>query len=127
MKLTLPLPPNIANARMHWRVKLKAKKAYWQACSNAVLLGGVKMSAPPTPPERARITATMYVHQYMDADNAMARLKFTTDWLVGNGYIADDSRKHLEYAGLPEQVIDRKRPRVEIEVTALRERGVPVT
>lgn len=118
MKLTLPLPPNIANGRMHWRVKQKHKRAYWDLCDMYRLAG--ETPAPPTsPPAKARFTVTLYLHQMMDDGNAMNRLKWTEDWLTANGYIADDSRKHLEYAGLPEQVIDRKRPRVEIVVEAV--------
>jgi hypothetical protein len=40
------------------------------------------------------------------------------DWLSGL-YIAGDARKALTWAGIPGQVIDRKRPRVELVISAL--------
>jgi len=117
MILTVPLPPNAANARRHWRVALKEKKAYWERLA--------LMKRPPPdcylPPLVAHISVTMYVHNIMDPDNAMARLKPLLDWLVAWDYIADDSPKALKWAGLPEQVIDRKNPRVVLEIKSIAE------
>jgi hypothetical protein len=48
----------------------------------------------------------------------MARLKWPVDFLVKDGWIADDGPDHLEWE-MPAQVVDRKRPRVEIELTEL--------
>ena len=37
MKLTLPLPPNRANAREHWRVTHRKKKAYYAEAQRALM------------------------------------------------------------------------------------------
>lgn len=117
MRLVLPLPPNAANSRRHWRVALKDKKAYWGVLD---AMWVARMIPPPTRnllDGPARISVTYYIWNPMDDDNAMARLKPLIDWLVGAGYLPGDSRKVLKWAGIPEQVIDRKRPRVEIEIS----------
>lgn len=115
MRLVLPLPPNAANSRRSWRVALRDKKAYWGQCS--LLLSARRVPLPPpVRPERVRLTAVLYLHNFMDDDNAMARLKPVLDWLKGWGYIADDRRKNIEWSGLPEQHIDRQNPRCEIVV-----------
>ncbi len=114
--LALPLPPNIANGRMHWRVKLNAKKAYWETLDMMRTLRQIPRP-PAKPPARARITVTLYLYSAMDDDNAMSRFKYAGDWLVGNGYLPGDSRKELTWAGLPDQHIDRKNQRMEITIT----------
>ena len=53
----------------------------------------------------------------MDTDNLMARLKWPVDWIVKAGYLADDGPKVLEWE-MPQQVIDRRNMRVEIELEA---------
>lgn len=116
LTLTVPLPPNLANARMHWRVKLKAKKAYWETLSMLANMGKIPAEIVSRPP-RARIAVTLYLHSPMDDDNAMARVKWILDWFVTNGYLAGDSRKHLEWDGLPKQFIDRKHPRCVLTLT----------
>ncbi len=109
MKLTLPLPPNLANARLHWRAKVRKKDAYYMRC----LVAAPKR--PRLPYRRARIMVTLYTHQKMDADNLMARLKWPLDFLVKRGFIVDDSPDVLEW-GVPRQAIDRKNQRVKIEL-----------
>ena len=106
--LILPLPPNRANARWHWRTEVKLKAAYYLRC---------RAAAPPPrePYERCRIHATFYLHNLMDHDNLAARMKWPQDYLVGK-FIVDDDPAHLEWAGFPEQVIDRKDKRLVIEL-----------
>ena len=116
IKLVLPMPPNRANARKHWRVVLKEKKAYWERL-DLLYCARELPKAPKSPPERTRLKTQMYVFSIMDHDNAVARLKLALDWLVRAGYIADDSPKHLDLE-MPEQVVDRKNPRLEIELEA---------
>lgn len=112
-ELTLPLPLNLANSRMHWRKKNREKKNYFSNCD--LLLAGKQLPRPPRKPwERAEITVTMYLYSYMDDDNAMARLKWPIDYLRKAGYITDDRKRNLEYTGLPSQQIDRKNQRLEI-------------
>jgi hypothetical protein len=117
VKLVLPLPLNLANSRMHWRVKQREKRDYWEKLD---LLFYAKQLPPPPrkAPLKARIHATLYLHSPMDDGNAMNRMKWIEDWLKAWGYITDDSKKHLEWMGFPEQVIDRKNPRVEVELEA---------
>ena len=113
MKLTLPLPPNRANARWHWRTEKRKKDAYYEGC----LARYGKL--PPVTFFKATITARLYVHQLMDLDNLTARLKWPLDWLVWRGYIADDSPKVLVWTGEAQQLIDRKNQRIEIELEGI--------
>ena len=90
----LPLPDNLGNGRMHWRVKSKRKTAYYEALDTLALVEIL----PPRP-------ARMFLHpvaeiemrtvRRMDHDNAHARLKWVLDWLQTRGYIAND--RHLGY------------------------------
>jgi hypothetical protein len=114
VRLVLPLPPNAANLRRHWRVALKEKKAYWRTLN--MLAAAARFPVPPAPFDPARISAHLFVWNPMDDDNAMHRMKVVLDWLKGP-YIVDDSRKHLQWAGVPEQTIDRRNPRVEVTVS----------
>ena len=110
--LTLPLPPNAANARRNWRVALKQKKAYW---AHLNMLQG-RLYRPTEPLNPAHIAVRYHVWNLMDDDNAMHRAKPLLDWLKGV-YIVDDSRKHLVWDRIPEQVIDRKNPRVIVALS----------
>lgn len=114
MKLVLPMPPNRANQRKHWRVALKEKKAYWAAL-DALRLARRLPPIPEAPPRFVALKTKMYVFSIMDHDNAVARLKYALDWLKAWGYIADDSPKHLRLE-MPEQAVDRKNQRIEIEI-----------
>ena len=111
MKLTLPLPPNRANAREHWRVTHRKKTNYY---GRAVLT--LLAQRPSLPPVRLTLTATLYVWAKSDPDNLMARLKWPIDCLVNYGLLVDDNEKWLDLQ-MPTQVIDRKNQRVVIELT----------
>lgn len=117
MKLTVPLPPNAANSRRHWRVALKQKKEYWLALDYMQLAGRIP-HAPMTPLDPALIAVTLYLHNPMDHDNAMSRLKILLDWLKAASYIGDDSPSRLKWVGLPDQFVDRRNPRVELTLEA---------
>lgn len=105
----LPLPPNMANGRMHWRTKDRKRRAYFSECVVADYeQHGVAALATPTPMEKARIEITMRVARIHDHDNAVSRCKWAIDYLVNSGYLTDDSPKHLEWVAMPTQVIDRK-------------------
>ena len=114
MRITLPLPPNRANSRWHWRTEKRKRDAYFLRC----LVGVTKR--PIRPFERARLKATFHMHQLMDIDNLMARMKWPVDWLVRTGFIMDDSHKVLEWE-LPRQRVDRKFQRLEIDLEPLYE------
>jgi hypothetical protein len=113
IELTLPLPPALTNSNRgrsrHWRALHKERDAYWERLDWLVTLRQIP-SAPATPLERAEAEGVLYLWNPMDDGNAMARLKWLEDWLVRRGYLQNDSRKHLRWRGLPDQVIDRKNP-----------------
>lgn len=120
MKLTLPLPPNRANAREHWRVTHRNKVEYY---IQANLWIHRQMSLLDRPSRskaalgsRPTLTATFYLWAKMDRDNLVARLKWPIDCLVRYGLLVDDNEKWLDLQ-MPTQVIDRKNQRVEIELT----------
>lgn len=116
MKLTLPLPLNLANSRMHWRPKHSAKLEYWAMLDQRQMLNMIP--PPPAEPfESVTIEATWYLHGTpMDEDNAYARLKWPTDWLVSRGYIRDDKAKNVRLLP-PAQKVDRKNKRLELVIT----------
>jgi len=120
--LTLPLPPSLTNSGLgrsrHWRALEKEKKAYWATLDALQLTRRIPRLDAPMP--RAEISATLFLWNPMDDDGAMARLKWILDWMAKRGgFITDDRRKVLRWAGIPEQVIDRKNPRVEITLRAV--------
>ena len=114
IRLTLPLPPNRANAREHWRVTHRKKKKYYELAHNALRTQELEL---PYGCRRPTLTATFYVWSKMDPDNAAARMKFPIDALVKFGLLVDDSEKHLDFTEIPKQVIDRKSQRVEITLS----------
>ena len=116
IRLTLPLPPNRANAREHWRVTLRKKKAYYALADLALMKTCVRLKRPT-------LTATFYVWSKMDPDNATARLKWVIDSLVRHGIIVDDSEEHLDFTRIPKQVVDRKNQRVELVLATPGEEG----
>lgn len=97
--LTLPMPPNIANARMHWAAKLRHKRAWEQRA----IVGERGLRGRHRPMQRCRCTAVLVLRQRMDDDNSVARLKWVLDLLKIRGLVVDDKRPHLELTGIPEQ------------------------
>ena len=117
LTLTLPLPPNMANGRMHWRTKHRARTDYMRDCDTFQMLG----HAPPppfAPLSGVELSATLYVWATHDDDNALARTKWAADWLKTRGYIVDDKRPHCRFT-IPEQVIDRAHQRLVLTLTPL--------
>jgi hypothetical protein len=112
VKFTLPLPPNMANGRMHWRAKYEAQKS-WAA---RAIVAEPQLRGRHDVVPRAVVTAVLYVHQAMDDDNAVARIKWCLDLLVKRGILAGDKRPQCQLAGIPDQFVDRKNPRVELTV-----------
>jgi hypothetical protein len=115
MKLTMPLPGNRANARWHWTTEKILRDEFYLACD--VMCRGQRKNRKRW--DRVTIKATLYVWQLSDQDNLVARLKWPLDYLVIRRYILDDSPKVLEWVGMPEQEIDRKNQRVEIEINPI--------
>ena len=122
MKLTLPLPPNRANAREHWRVTHRKKVAYYEKAEMALTtqytsrVPGIYVPISQLSPQRMRLSARFYLWNKMDRGNLTARLKWIEDVLVNYGLLVDDNEKWLDLQ-MPTQVIDRKNQRVEIELT----------
>jgi hypothetical protein len=116
-----PMPPNLANARMHWRVKNRERQAYLGLLDGLQLAG--RLPAPPAAPfARAAIRSAMVVGGAMDDDNAMARHKWALDWLKTRGYIVDDRRTCLRWEDFPAQLVKRTRGvehHIELTVRAL--------
>lgn len=106
--LILPLPPNLGNARMHWRTKNTAKHKYWELLDHLWLVGMIPRAESTM--QKSRIEAQFVVGSRMDTDNSFARLKWALDWLKSADYITDDSPKHLEWVSIPTQEITRKKP-----------------
>ncbi|TVP60698.1 MAG: hypothetical protein EA351_00380 [Gemmatimonadales bacterium] len=117
IKLTLPLPLNIANSRMHWRAKNGRKVAYFAECNAWRLRRDNPANWGGDTPDRVAITARLYVWAQMDVDNLVARMKWPLDWLQDAEYIVDDRAPHLRWAAMPTQEIDRKNRRIEITLT----------
>jgi hypothetical protein len=115
-----PMPSNLANrasGKSHWRHLHSEKKAYWRTC-DTLQAGGILPPPPPLPWAKATIASRMVLGNLMDDSNAMNRHKWVEDWLVTRGYLVDDSRKHLTWAGIPEQRVSRKNePELEITLT----------
>ena len=114
MKLTLPLPPNMANASVHWRTKNRQRKEYLTLCDylrNPRPKWHSTRSGKLGPPPKVQITATLYHTHKSDPDGRMARIKWPVDWLTRNGYIVDDDDEHLVWAGVPTQVKCKKADR----------------
>ena len=116
MKLTLPLPPNRANAREHWRVTHRKKKEYYEKADLALYAQAGSRPGIIVPTCRQTLLATFYLWNKMDRGNLTARLKWIEDVLVNYGLLVDDNEKWLDLQ-MPTQVIDRKNQRVEIELT----------
>lgn len=109
MRFELPLPPLITNNPTgHWRARHARRNTYWTLCDSRQN-AGLLPRPPRRPHDLVQIAATMYLWNPMDDDNAMARLKYAADWLRTRGYITDDRRRNIKWAGFPDQVITRNR------------------
>jgi hypothetical protein len=106
----MPLPPNLANGRMHWRVKNRRRAEFFDRCDLLYPHRLVPMV------DRVELRAHLYVGGQMDDDNALARIKWAADWLVTRMYLTSDKRPHCVFT-IPEQTIDRKNPRLEITLS----------
>lgn len=120
LRFTLPLPMNMANARVHWAVRHVRRTEYFEAC-DALQARGAVPPPPSKPFEKATMLATLYVGGAMDQDNSVSRMKWSLDWLKTRGYIADDRAKNLQWLGFPNQRVKRDgNYRVELTLTELK-------
>lgn len=114
----LPLPPNRANDRSHWRKVAREKEAYYEAARVLLVNQTGPVRRKQTKAFRIRLTATLYVWSLSDPDNAVSRLKWPIDALVAHGLLYEDRGVYLDLA-MPEQVIDRANPRVVMELQSV--------
>lgn len=101
----------MANGRMHWRAKDKARNEYINRTH--LTLYARKMLRPWTAaeaPKRARISAHVVVGGLMDVDNVFARIKWALDYLVTDKILLGDSPREIEWDGIPTQEVTRKKP-----------------
>lgn len=116
--LTAPMPDNINSnkGRTHWRARDRLRKEYFMRLDD---LQGCGLIRPPDRIlRRVTIRSVMYLGNYMDDDNAVARHKPLLDWLKTRGYIVDDNRKYLRWEGFPEQIVRRNGEyRIELTIT----------
>lgn len=111
IEMTLPMPANLGNARLHWRAKWRAKQDFYRASDERQQFHLV----PAPPKERltnVTVRAHFYLHNRMDPDNLHARMKHVLDWLVTRGYLVDDSPEHVTLD--VQQSIERRNKRVEL-------------
>lgn len=131
MRIALPLPVNVANARLHFRVLAKRRSEYnyaalmcYRLCQRADPEARPDWPYPfdfPVPhsePAPRELASTLFLVRIMDQDNALARLKWPIDLLVKWGYLGDDSPRRCRMQ-MPEQAVDRQHQRVEFTITAL--------
>ena len=108
LHITVPMPPNIGNGgHYHWRTRDNQRKLYL-ATLDARQAAGLVPRPPKKPMTKARLRSVMHLGAAMDDDNAMRRHKWVLDWLRTRGYIADDKKKCLTWAGFPEQHVNRR-------------------
>ena len=81
-RVTLPWPPKelSPNARVHWRVLAKAKKAYREACAWTAREQGARRIEPG----KLNLSLVFYPpsRRAYDLDNALARMKSGLDGLA---------------------------------------------
>lgn len=119
LRFVVPMPPNIANARLHWRAKNRKRTEFFDRCD--WLMAAKILPAPPEKPfRRVAVEAVLHLGAAMDHDNAFSRLKWPMDWLVRRGYLVDDRASNVRWDGMPQQVVKRNQDyRIELTLTPL--------
>jgi crossover junction endodeoxyribonuclease RusA len=114
MKIVLPIPHKCLspNARSHWAVTMKHKKAaraeaYYQARI------GLKTAPPRWTKATVKITWYSKTARHPDADNALASCKAYWDGLQDAGVVAND--RGIRYEPIDFQV-DRVAPGLVVEI-----------
>lgn len=99
--VTMPLPLNLANSRMHWGAKLR-KHNEWKL---RAIVGERGLRGRHRPMQKVRVSAVFYMGRgpLCDPDNITARLKWPLDLLKERGLIVDDNPRVLTLTGIPEQ------------------------
>lgn len=119
LRIELPLPPAglSPNARGAWQKKARLTKRYRELACWLTRDARRKAGLPRRAWPRAVATAHFFwpVLRARDVDNAQASLKAAFDGMVDAGLIAGDRADVLTHRP-PVFAIDKKRPRVMIEV-----------
>ena len=112
--LTLPIPENLGNSRLHWAAKHRKHMA-WKTLA---LVWEKQLRGRHKPPHSVRVAVRFYWgrKQFSDADNTVARCKWPLDLLKERGLIVDDKWPHVRWEGFPEQYADKPR-RLELTLT----------
>jgi hypothetical protein len=120
--LALPMPPNMANGRGHWRAKDAARKAYFGECDTLFLHSLLPMpetQAGNIPQRKVRLKMTLYTVRENDWDNLTARCKWAVDWLVRTGYMVDDSPDWMDLQMPKQEKAAGTPPRIVFEIEVL--------
>jgi len=130
MKFKLALPPsfaNLANQRRNPNAVRRERKAYMDMARSTIMAQARNQGhTVANTDKKMSIRVLFYVGNFMDWDNMMARCKMPVDCLVKEGILVDDKEKWLYWLGFPRQHINRKEPRIELELTEL-ENGTQTT
>jgi len=118
MMLTLPMPPNVANARGHWRTRYSAIQ-HWKMLA---LVQEKQLRGCRPFPTKVRIGATFYVGKHpkwmMDEDNCTARLKTVLDFLREMELLVNDDPAHVTLDKPTQQVGSPRRVVLTLEPVA---------
>jgi len=114
MKLVLPVPPNRANARLHW-VRAHQERKFYEAKVFKLLMW-FKDELPKEPQEFTYWQADFFISKLYDADNLVSLCKWPIDALVKGGIMKDDSPKHAWPKHFPTQT-KCKKSEVRLELT----------
>jgi len=106
--MRFPMPPARANDARGWKGRHFGKQRYYADC-DTWLLGKLIPKPPKTPWAGMEYTATLYVFNRFDDDNASAQLKWPLDWLELRGYVVNDREARILEP--PRQVISRGKDR----------------
>jgi len=99
--ITLPLPPNEANARRgHWGIRSRAKKRYLEDAAFRILVAGIEPFD-----RKVRVDAHFIVGAMYDPiENLPMLLKWPMDALVSAGILQNDTAKWVEPGRLTQAV-----------------------
>jgi crossover junction endodeoxyribonuclease RusA len=109
--VVLPIPNRVLspNARVHWRRKAKATKAYRK---NAYLVA-LHLGEPRWTNARIELDFYFDTNRKRDKDNLLASMKAAMDGFADAGVIVNDSG--FEYAS-PRLHVDKENPRVVVTI-----------
>ena len=114
ISITLPCLALSPNGRVHWGAKQRATRQQRMAAWGLTLQAIGRNDAPRWTAATVKVTYFYKVHGTRDRDNALAKLKAAFDGMADAGLVVNDSA--FTYLPVGESEIDRRNPRVQIEV-----------